>query len=498
MSIPSNLNPATTAAWVDELPYANKPLVARETFEIIQGLPEARLPPKQQIAVLETIEHPVNVVLEHIRNQLSAGHSSTDQFLRLGEAYCQKVIAIGETLAENCCKKGGLRITDRLPRRGLAVVNHYFEQWNLLRALDHRPAPEGLWQRVKEINSHAGPKRSPALARLIAFQLASPMRLTCRQIHDLNTLLKSLPMDKLVHIGQTGGRSSQTGFFLPAGDAPPEYGPIPADSVPVDLRKLVISLESSPPHHIAPSLLKSLLDRWAGKFADKQPRIPTNRPLQTSAVIGLGCIVRHLNQQKPALHQATAAPAGYRSTSQPNPFTSRNKSTEVSFLDISDGGCRIRTDWQGVKTGDIIAIFWGRVEWRIGSIVWMVNDGGRSECGVQWLMNQPRAVLLRFDTGEPVQGLVGQCLLGDHQALLYRTGQPHTPHSCLVKSTDQWEPFHLSLRKSTGLVELARAERADDIPALSPTDPDPVGDDETGLTIAWTTLSPFPENASAS
>lgn len=491
MAIPADLTASSIQAWAEQLPYANKPLVSKETFEVICRLPEYELAPKHQIAVLEEMSFPLSVVLDHIKAKLTANHSRTEQFLMLGEAFCERLVGICEALAENCCKKGGLRLSDRLPRRGLALANHYFEQWNLLRAIDHRPAPEGLWRRVKEINAHAGIKDTGSMTRLIAFHQASPQRLTGRQIDSIAALLDSLPMEKLVRIGKPLRNRGEPALFLPEGDCPPEYGSVPVGGIPVDLQPLVNHLQMSPPANVPTSLMKSLLERWSCTLPSKQKRTPTTRPIRTSAVIGLGGIVRHLTETDPSF--AVADEVAFKSafTQGHNAFAKRNEATEVSFLDISDGGCRLRTQWQGTHNGDLIAVHWGRVEWRIGTIVWMVRDGDDSECGVQWLLKKPEPVSLRFDTGEPVQGITGKCLLDGHQALLYGARLGTKAISCLVKSHSQWTPYHLSISKSTGLVELARVERAEDIPALNPIDQEPAEVAQTEEDLAWNTLSPF-------
>jgi len=492
MPIPGDLTASNIQAWANQLPYANKPLVAKETFEIIRRLPEYELPPRHQIAILEALEYPVSMVLEHLRSKLSSGHSRTEQFLSLGEAYCENLVAICEQLAANCCKPGGLRISDRLPRRGLALANHYFEQWNLLRASDHRPAPDELWSRVKQINAHAGIKDSGSMTRLVAFHLASPHRMTGRQIDSVAALLDSLPMEKLVRIGKPLRHRGETTYFLPEGDCPPEFGPVPAGGIPLDLTALVTHLQLAPPTNISATLLRSLLERWGGTLRDKQQRTPTTRPIRTTAVIGLGCIARHLNQTDSVFGAEFDDNNQYQSAfaTQNNAFSSRSDSTEVSFLDLSDGGCRLKTAWKGIQNGDLIAVHWGRVEWRVGTIVWMVRDGDQSECGVQWLLKKPKPVSVRFDTGEPVQGISGNCLLDGQPALLYGVRHGVKAISCLVKNHGEWKPYHLSVSKNTGLVELARAEQAEDIPALNPIDqmaaPEISREDDM-----WNSLSPF-------
>ena len=490
MAIPGDLTASNIKTWADNLPYANKPRVAQETFEIIRRLPEYELAPKQQITILEIIDYPVSVVLDHLKSRLAAGHSRTDQFLTLGEAFCEHLVAICETLATNCCKPGGLRLSDRLPRRGLALANHYFEQWNLLRAVDHRPPPKDLWRRIKEINAHAGIRDSGSMTRLIAFHLASPQRMTSRQIDAVATLLDALPMEKLLRIGKPLKHRGEASFFLPVGDCPPEYGAVPAGGIPVNLDALVTHLQLSPPSGITRDLLDSLLQRWIGTLHDKQKRTPTSRPIRTTAVIGLGCIVRHLSQSNPTAGFDDNDSFKSAFAQDHNAFTQRNDCTEVSFLDISDGGCRLRTAWQGIQNGDLIAVHWGRVEWRIGTIVWMVRDGHDSECGVQWLLKKPEPVSLRFDTGEPVQGITGRCLLDGHPALLYGARQGNKAISCLLKDHGQWNPYHLSVSKSTGLIELARAERAEDIPALNPID-QVTASQPNNADELWESISPF-------
>lgn len=493
MPIPSVLTPTSVVAWVKDLPYANKPLVARECFDLIKALGESALPPRHTVRILEAIERPVAVVLEHIGTQLLTSHSNAEQFMQLGEAYCARIADIATALADSTDPRLRVLLPNRLPLRELELANHYLDRWLWLRALDHRPAPADLWRRVARINGTDWSNKSPALARLIAFQLANPASLSPRQIDQLQVLLGSWPLGKLAQIGPASPATRKEGYFLTAHGSGPEYGPVPTDAAHIDLTPLVRRLRRRTPANIEPALAQKLIQRWGAEFADRPTRTPTIRPLQTDAVLGLAGIVRYLRQQQPARFPANPAPDLFPATATSSAFTRRNQEvTAVSFIDISDRGCRIRIDWSEATTGDIIAVLWGRVEWRVGAIVWLVNKDGHRECGVQWLMKAPQPVLLRFDTGDPTEGLSGQCLAGGHQALVYRDGQSRTPDRCLMKASSAWEPYRLSVRETTGLVDLARIERTDDIPALAQTDP-PGGPDQApaDADFRWSALSPF-------
>ena len=252
---------------------------------------------------------------------------------------------------------------------------------------------------------------------------------------------------------------------------------------------------------IAPLLLGELLHRWSGIRPERQQRRATQRPIKTPVVIGLRGVVRHLQDMQPQRGGGSAfAPQAVRARTVPNafqrddnPFARRAEATQASFLDVSDGGCRLRTAWDGVQAGDIIAVHWGRVDWRIGSLTWILRDEDEWECGVQWLLNKPRAAMVRFDVGEPTVAIVGDCRHGGREGLIYGAGSNAGQaqgelRGCMLKSTGQWREYALTSRKTTGLAELAEVELARPAPEPESAQdlPLPYGADEDSV---WGALS---------
>ena len=467
MTVPSKLRVDVISAWAENLPFANKPLVARETYELIERLQQSDLPAKQQLQILEIIKRPATLVLEHMRQRLVLGNAQTDQLLPLGDAFCERITSACESLLlSEGGKKGLFGLRAGVSGQVLALANHFLEQWYLLRVVSHRPVPEGFWASVRDHAARSEKAALAPIARLLALHLAGPASLTPRHLQAVADLLGALPMEKLVSINDsTTAELGQQAFVWPRGDESPQFGWVADDdSLRIDLEKLLTTLRSGSNEAIAPALLADLLQRWDGVRPEKQGRTPTDRPIATSVVIGLRGVVRHLGELEagsqptsgfaPATVELSAGGDAFSEVS--NPFTRRSEAVQARFLDISDGGCRLRTDWGGVQAGDIIAVHWGRVDWRIGSLTWISRDGDEWECGVQWLLDQPHTAMVSFDSGEPGVALVGQCRSDGEQGLIYGSGTHALHRQCRVKSTGAWQGYSLTTVKSTGLVELAR------------------------------------------
>ena len=456
MPIPTDLSPESVQAWVEQLPSANKPLVAKETYALIQQLSEQPLPEKQLLQVLEAISAPADMVLKHISTRITASDIHAPKLLSLGEAFCRQLVSLSEPLALVGSKSALLALTQRAPRRALAVANYFLMAWQRLRAIDHRADPEGLWWRLKELNGPPMGRNGACLPQLIAFSLADTRRLNVRRIQELAAMLDALPMEKLVAIGRPGNQPKATSFFLPDGDSPPEYGPLPGRAVPVDLSKLVQHLKAKPPAGFDPLQLQDLIERWSGVRADKMTRTRNPEPIATAAVVGLHSVLRLLDERPPE----TAAPASANAfAADAGLFTQNQDTHEATVIDGSDGGCRLRTTHATIRTGDIIAIQSPENEWRIGSVAWILRDGDEHECGVQWLLEQPRVVTVRFDQGKEESALSGRNCLDGHSALLYATLDQRATSACLIRSNKAWNAYRLTVIKHTGLAELARTER---------------------------------------
>ena len=145
-------------------------------------------------------------------------------------------------------------------------------------------------------------------------------------------------------MGRSVTDRDQQGFFLPEGDCPPEFGRLPRGATPVSLTGLATRLRKSPPSDLDQELLATLIERWAGRPHPKADRTRPARAIKTTAVIGLGGIIRHLGNLNPTfgLPEADSPAPGFSSDS--HLFSTHSDSTEVSFLDFSDGGCRLAAD----------------------------------------------------------------------------------------------------------------------------------------------------------
>jgi len=180
-------------------------------------------------------------------------------------------------------------------------------------------------------------------------------------------------------------------------------------------------------------------------------------------VIGLRGVARHLGEQNDHRAVAAFAPAtvelsadrrGFSRAGEP--LAPRAETMPASFVDLSDGGCRLRTRWEGIQTGDVIAVHWGQADWRIGSLTWINRDGDEWECGVQWLLDQPQAAMVSFGSGDPDVALLGRCHQGGDPALIFGSGGGAVHRRCRVSANAASEEYAMVSTKRTGLVELAR------------------------------------------
>ena len=469
MTVPNKLRVDVISAWAEQLPFANKPLVARETYELIERLQQSGLPARQQLQILEIIRRPATLVLEHLRQRLVLGNTQTDQLLPLGDSYCERLTGACESLLpiEDSGKRKNLfGLRADVSADALALSNFFLEQWYLLRVVSHRPVPDGFWATVRHHAARSDKAALAPIARLLALHLAGPASLTPRQLQSVAELLEALPMEELVAISaSTTAELGQSACVWPRGDQSPQFGWVTdGDSLKIGLDGLLATLRAGTSKPIEPALLAELLQRWDGVRPEKQGRTPTERPIMTSVVIGLRGVVRHLGEMNAGSQAASGfAPvtvelsAGGDSFSEvSNPFTRRSEAVQGRFLDISDGGCRLRTDWEGVQAGDIIAVHWGRVDWRIGCLTWIRREGEEWECGVQWLLDQPQPAMVSFDGGEPAVALIGRCHADGEQGLIFGSGAHAAHRQCRVKSAAGGQDYSLTTAKSTGLVELAR------------------------------------------
>jgi len=489
MAVPDKLTAATVKAWAETLPYANRALLARETFELIERLPEADLVDRQKLLVVESIKRPVSAVLDHIRHRLVVDDAGSEQFLALGDAYCQRLTTLCTSLSGGADKPG--RVSSLLPlasrpsKQALTLSGHFLEQWYLLRALNYHGVPAGFWGHVRSLaGQHRGAKIA-SLARLLALHLAGPAAMTQQQAHAVVAMLRSLPMATLVVIGDAAARAGEPGFYLADDDVAPAFGVPPQGALVVDLAPLVAAVQAKSNGEVVLALLPELLSRWQGARPEKAVRRPTGRAIRARIIIGLRGVVRHLAPPAPPAPPVSTSAGGGLAAGGPremvgqteaghafgdgkNPFAAPAEPVQASFLDISPGGCRLRTRWDAVQVGDIVAVYWGCVEWRIGCLAWIRRHADEWECGVQWLLRQPRAVKVRFDSSEPVVGLVGESYSDGREGLIYAAGASAGHQECEVSSGDGWVSMRLQAEKTTAVVELALLARPEELVSAPP------------------------------
>ena len=456
------------SAWAEELPFANKPLVARETYALIERLQQSGLSARRQLQILRIIRRPATLVLEHIRQRLMLGNNEAEQFLPLGDRFCERLTAACESVLISEDKARGRRLfglRTNLSADALALASHFMEQWYMLRVVSHRPVPQSFWTMAREHAEHPSKAARASIARLLALHLADPPSLTPRQLQSLADMLHALPMEKLVTIrAVTVTGPTRMACVWAKGDHAPKFDRITnGDNLYIDFTNLLANLRADTNKPIAPALLATLIQRWDGERPERQHRTQTGRPIMTQVVIGLRGVLRHLSERdasnpettqlQPEILELSADGDAFNRVS--NTFARRSRAIQGRFFDLSDGGCRLQVKWDTVQNGDIIAVHWGHTEWRIGNLTWISRLEDAWECGVQWLLDAPKVSMVRFEVGKPVIALRGHCHADGEPALIYGSGGQAAHRHCRINLDDQWQQHSLTTIKSTGLVELA-------------------------------------------
>jgi len=88
MTLPMEITPDSVKNWSRDLPYANKAVIARESFELLETLQTCSHTSGDRMSILDSLETPVRLVLEHLQAQIIGEHPKAPLFLSLGESYC--------------------------------------------------------------------------------------------------------------------------------------------------------------------------------------------------------------------------------------------------------------------------------------------------------------------------------------------------------------------------------------------------------------------------
>jgi len=490
MPLPTEISPDSVTTWARELPYANKPVVARESFAILQQLEQASLTANQRMAVLEGLQAPIGLVLEHLQAQIIAEHSKAALLLSLAESYCARLAKQYQQLRRELAESDSGLFNDSGNQTALTREAEYLAEQILFRTLDHQPAPPEAWSRLQALFFGSKVKDRGPLYRMIALQLASTNRLSPRSIRDAYRLLRQLPIEQLIDLKATAGGRNRTGFFLPADLSAPSFGTIPVDARPLELTRLVRALGGKQANGTDPQLIAELRTRWSVSKRVKDRRISPRRPLHTKARFGLSDIVQHLRdstsaEDHPDLY-AELPTESFRATTRRSPLL-----FDALIVDISDNGCRLLTESPDLRSGEIVCVNWGQDEQRIGTVVWFCKDGDQRECGIQWLMETPSAVPLRFDGAEPIYALSGRSPNSQRNILLFASQYGQRHERCWLRQHGQWQANRLVIVDDQGLIEIAEPFPVQiTVPLDHDTTPTtPAADSATAYQDVWDALS---------
>lgn len=456
MPLPTETTPDSVRKWARDLPYANKAVVARESFELLESLQGQSHTSGDRMAILEAMETPLGLVLDHLQAQIIGEHPKAPLFLSLGESYCdlltQHYAKLRRQLAE---QRSGL-FNERADRLATSRQAEYLAQQILFRALDHQQAPSEAWEQLQALYYGTKVKDRAPFYRMIALHLASTNRLSPRTIRDVHQLLQQLPVENLIDLKATINGKTRNGFYLPSDQSAPTFGEIPANARPLDLGRLVRALNSKKVAKLNPQLLEELKTRWSVSKRIKDRRISPRKPLKTTARFGLSDILHHLH----GLDAGATDPDLELCHELPGENIARfsqhaTELAEALIVDISDNGCRLHTNSRELRSGEIVCVNWGQDEKRIGTVIWFCKDGERRECGIQWLMEAPQPAQLRFDTPEPVHALRGVSPTSGREILLYAAQYGQYRASCWINQQGAWQRNKLVIADSKGMVEIA-------------------------------------------
>jgi hypothetical protein len=491
MPIPPIISPESIQAWAKDLPYTNKALVGREAFEILRGLPRQPLTGNNRLTVLATLEFPVNLILEHLQAQIIGEHPKAPLFLKLGQEFCHLLDRNYEQLHQDLLQSRNTFARDRTIQRLVRQQAECLEQQLLFQYLDHQTTNPDIWRKLHTLHLSSRVKDRNPYYRAIALHLGAAYRLSPRSIRDTFRALKRLPVADLVDLRAPVQITGLIDFFLPSDGSPPRYGPIPLEAHPLDLSRLIQALDAD--QGLDTETRSELQTHWSAAKRTKELRVAPEKPLATLARFGLSDILDYLagldipGTDENGLH--------YRKPGdlQRSHFHNQQEMTEVQIFDISDHGCRIRTGADDFRSGEIVCIHWKAQQKRIGCVVWFHKDAGARECGIQWLLDQPKAVLIRFDSPSATHALSGTSPETGRDVLLYGSRHDRDHKVCWIKSEQEWQQFSLVVVQKKGLVEIAETFLMQ-VPTLSVEKaevPSDTGPAPAAFQDVWDALSPF-------
>jgi len=493
MSIPPIISPETIQAWAKDLPYTNKALVGREAFEILSGLPRQPLTGNNRLTILATLEYPINLILEHLQAQIIGEHPKAPLFLKLGQEFCRLLDQNYEQLHQDLLQSRNTYARDRGIQRLIRQQAECLEQQLLFQYLDHQTTNPDIWNKLHTLHLSSRVKDRNPYYRAIALHLGAAYRLSPRAIRDTFRALKRLPVADLVDLGAPVMLSGLIDFFLPGDGSPPRYGPIPIEASPLGLSRLIQALNAD--QGLDTETRGALQTHWSAAKRTKELRVAPEKPLATLARFGLSDILDYLAgldipvTDEKGLH--------YRKPGElpQSHFHNQQEMTEVQIFDISDHGCRIRTGADDFRSGEIVCIHWRGQEKRIGCVVWFHKDAQARECGIQWLLDQPKAVLIRFDSPTATHALIGTSPETGREVLLYGSRHDRSHENCRIKSEQGWQSFSLLVVQKKGLIEIAETflmqaslppAEVPELTAVAASTPEP-----SPFQDVWEALSPY-------
>jgi hypothetical protein len=493
MSIPPIISPESIQAWAKDLPYTNKALVGREAFEILRGLPGQPLTGNNRLTILTSLEYPINLILEHLQAQIIGEHPKAPLFLNLGQEFCHLLDSNYEQLHRDLLQSRNTFGRDRTVQRLLRRQAECLEQQLLFQYLDHQTTNPNIWNKLHTLHLSSRIKDRNPYYRAIALHLGAAYRLSPRTIRDTFRALKRLPVTDLIDLGVPATTSGQIDFFLPGDGSPPKYGPIPLEARPLDLSRLIQALDAD--QGLDAETRNALQINWSAAKRTKELRVAPEKPLATLARFGLSDILDYLAGLDIPVTDEKGLQLRKPGELPRSDFHSQQEMTEVRIFDISDHGCRIRTGANDFRSGEIVCIHWRGQEKRIGSVVWFHKDAGTRECGIQWLLDQPTAVQIRFDSPTTTHALTGTSPDTGREILLYGSRHGRNHESCWIKSEQEWRRFSLIIIQKKGLIEIAETflMQASPLPVQEPeatgtATPTPA---PSPFQDVWEALSPF-------
>ena len=250
------LQPKELKAWVDALPWANIGEISRHVYKGLIDFNRTRVPQRDAMMGAEQFRKPVNYVTRSLeKHYLDTGFPLSKRNQKIAnlthELNCELAIAY-KAVIKRYLRSSRVDKTDKkLLVIALYRAIYYLSKVIVQKALVYESCPTHIWQEIHglyhyarrhgldtlqvKVTSSGGEEHSSSIQnaykRILMFNLASPMRLRQREIHQLYAVLED--WSRYAVIRDTVEKSDPENQFLVVveKDAPPIHISLAKDEI---------------------------------------------------------------------------------------------------------------------------------------------------------------------------------------------------------------------------------------------------------------------------